>query len=324
MYRLLTTLNNHKINILGKNNVVSIGIGYKTKKGLLTNQKALIVGVVKKLPRANILSQDLIPTMLDNVLTDVVEVGVVKLLGFALPHFPPGETPREQFKRTEKIRPAPAGVSVGHYKITAGTLGAVVKGSFPGGIAILSNNHVLANLTDGKDRRASIGDPIYQPGPADGGKKTDTLAYLHDYYPLKWLPPNKVGKGDTPPSNLMDAALAVPVSGDAISSDIIGLRAIAGHTKAEPGMSVIKSGRTSGITRGRITAVHTHVSLEQDNRAMIFEQQIAVTPVSKAGDSGSLLVGPGSRAVGLVFAGSDKVTFATPIQSILDYFKVTL
>src|SRR2546427_653347 len=44
---------------------------------------------------------------------------------------------------TQRQRPAPMGFSVGHPAITAGTIGARVRGA-PGGGCILSHNHVLA------------------------------------------------------------------------------------------------------------------------------------------------------------------------------------
>lgn len=50
-------------------------------------------------------------------------------------------------KRTERWRPAPMGVSIGHYKGTAGTAGCLVKDKKTGEIMILSNTHVLAMPT---------------------------------------------------------------------------------------------------------------------------------------------------------------------------------
>lgn len=66
-----------------------------------------------------------------------------------------------------RMRPAPGGISVGHYRITAGTLGCLATGlSAPRNsrLMILSNNHVLANSNN-----AAYGDCICQPGPYDGG-----------------------------------------------------------------------------------------------------------------------------------------------------------
>src|SRR5713101_5810378 len=60
-------------------------------------------------------------------------------------------------------RPLVVGCSIGHFRITAGTLGCFVS-TKSGEPRILSNNHVLANENSGKK-----GDAIIQPGQFDGG-----------------------------------------------------------------------------------------------------------------------------------------------------------
>ena len=55
-----------------------------------------------------------------------------------------------------KVRPAPGGVSVGHPRVTAGTLGCLARGRrAPRNrrILLLSNNHVIANSNDAKSPR---------------------------------------------------------------------------------------------------------------------------------------------------------------------------
>ena len=73
----------------------------------------------------------------------------------------------DAFAHRMRMRPAPCGISCGHYKISAGTLGALAKGrsgNRPNRMLILSNNHVLADVNAG-----NIGDVILQPGAFDGG-----------------------------------------------------------------------------------------------------------------------------------------------------------
>ena len=107
---------------------------------------------------------------------------------------------------------------------------------------ILSNNHILANVTNGNDGRAEIGDPILQPGSYDGGTENDIIGRLHKFVPintegqqpscpiaqfvekllnrvLKLIKPNykmKIGKYSF--ENVVDAALAKPISQDEIKS----------------------------------------------------------------------------------------------------------
>jgi len=63
-------------------------------------------------------------------------------------------------------RPAPIGVSTGHPRVTAGTIGCRVKDS-SGRVYALSNNHVYA-----WENKASAGDNVLQPGAYDGGDVT--------------------------------------------------------------------------------------------------------------------------------------------------------
>src|SRR5207247_1162936 len=86
--------------------------------------------------------RDVVPKEMGGVLTDVVETGRFSAM-------PLTQTVDEG--RTHKMRPAEGGVSIGHYRITAGTLGVLARrGGRP---VILSNNHVLANGNERADDR---------------------------------------------------------------------------------------------------------------------------------------------------------------------------
>ena len=132
----------------GKIGLVACGIGYKEVGGVKTDELCIIVSVVKKVPLKYV--NNLVPPVVDGVKTDVQETGVFKALQV----------------RTDKWRPAPGGVSIGHPAITAGTLGCLVQRG--GETFILSNNHVLAVSNLGRP-----GDPIIQPGAHDGGVEPD-------------------------------------------------------------------------------------------------------------------------------------------------------
>lgn len=132
-------------------NVVGVGVGYKHVGEESTGEPAFIVYVEKKLPAGYLARGQLIPKKIGGLVTDVVEIGAVKMLGL----------------RTARSRPCQPGVSIAHYKSTAGTLGAVVKDRKTGEQVILSNNHVLANGSSLQEARARVGDPILQPGGCD-------------------------------------------------------------------------------------------------------------------------------------------------------------
>jgi hypothetical protein len=239
------------------------------------------------------------------------------------------------------------GVSIGHYLVTAGTLGSVVQDASSGERLILSNNHVLAN-----NNQAQIGDAILQPGRADGGQlNADTIGTLLRFEPIRFNETQatcdlalafaqlgnmaarvmgskhrvKAFYSDPEASNLVDAALARPADDREVVDEILELGPVNGALPAELGMNVRKSGRTTGLTSGRIVILNVTVDVDYGNGSARFEDQIVSTPMSQPGDSGSLLVaGEALKAVGLLFAGSDQATLYNPIAHVQSALGITL
>ncbi|RMF00509.1 MAG: hypothetical protein D6768_12630 [Chloroflexi bacterium] len=65
----------HQNQLLGLANVVGIGVGLKETGGLVTDQPAVIVNVSQKLPLSQLDPADVVPPLLDGVLTDVQATG---------------------------------------------------------------------------------------------------------------------------------------------------------------------------------------------------------------------------------------------------------
>lgn len=156
--------------LLRKRNVVGVAIGYRESQGVRTDEPAVAVLVEQKLPEAALSESDMVPREVNGVRTDVFEVGYLRALQT-------GTSSRDKFRPV-----IPAGVSIGHYKVTAGTLGVVVKDRTTGTKLLLSNNHVFANSNE-----ATKGDSIYQPAPMDGGTESDKVATLERFITLKYL-----------------------------------------------------------------------------------------------------------------------------------------
>ncbi len=293
----LKVMQKHQDQIFNLPNIVGVGIGCKVKDGIISQEPAIVALVVKKVDKAYLPEASMVPAELDGVVTDVREVGEIKLLG-----------------RTDKQRPACPGISIGHYKITAGTFGAMVYDNQTGDPLILSNNHVLANVTNGRDGRSAIGDAIYQPGSYDGGTSADTIAHLHRFVPVYY--------GSNSKANLVDCAVAKPISNDLIIDEIMEIGKVAGVAQAEVGMNVKKSGRTTGLTTGTIDTVHTTVKVNMGVGTATFKDQIVAGAMSQGGDSGSLVLNEQNEAIGLLFAGSDYTTIFNDIQNVLNALKV--
>lgn len=220
----------------------------------------------------------------------------------------------------QRHRPLVPGVSVGHERVSAGTLGAFVEMlRGPAGVRyLLSNNHVLAD-----EDRARKGDLVLQPGRADGGRApTDAIAHFERAVRLK-----RAG-------NLVDAALARVDDGVVIDASAVrGLgRLLEARTEAlAPGDPVAKLGRTTGLTRGVVSAIEVdRVIVGYDQGERRFDDQVEISPAgrvpfSRGGDSGSLIVDGGRHAAALLFAGNDAdTTYASPIAAVLAALRVRL
>jgi len=256
---------------------------------------------------------------------DVRYVGRVRALavGPTLPGDPPvgGTDEPTATELQQRVRPLVRGSSVAHVEVSAGTIGAFVRIAGASAVHVLSNNHVLAATDLGRR-----GDEVLQPGPADGGTGADRIGALAAAVPL-----------DPDGPNLVDAAVAVvddevpvdPTAHDGPVTETVDPDAVRGLVR--------KIGRTTGVTRGRISAFEVDgVPVGYGTGVFSFDDQIEIEGVlglfSDGGDSGSLITTEGDRlGVGLLFAGSATggpggtgVTYANPLAAVLRALDATL
>jgi hypothetical protein len=67
--------------LLGLPNVVGVGVGLRMRRGKPTGEVALVVMVNKKVPAVELAPNSLIPTELDGIPVDVMEVGDLRAGG---------------------------------------------------------------------------------------------------------------------------------------------------------------------------------------------------------------------------------------------------
>ncbi len=271
-------------------NIVGVSVGRKRRDGKEVGELAIIFDVVAKLDvkpaivRAG--SRPIPPAIAigDHLLpTDVVE-------GWPKPNAVP----------LERRDPLPGGVSIGG-RAETGTLGAVVRHLPTGKAVALSNWHVLVN---GNDDGAT-----FQPGPFDVPASGKTaLGRVLDGSVL---------------DGLLDAAVTT-IAGRRADADIAAL-GVSVRKVAAPaeGMHVVKSGRTTGTTRGIVRkpkalgvpffgfaapqpmVVHVVAPLEGEESA----------PLAAQGDSGACWMledegRPTDTMVGLHIASDDVLNLA--------------
>lgn len=311
----------------GSGNIVGVGLGISlppttgpagqiVSSGLVPGEQALNLYVVEYTPVEQVravLAEAMGTTAAatEDVPLNVIVTGLID----AQPH---------RFR----IRPAPGGVSVGHFRITAGTIGCLCRGRTPprnSRLMILSNNHVLANSNGG-----TFGDCICQPGPVDGGKcPADQIAILERFVPINfaggvnfvdcatgWCWPERVRKE------------LIQLVGGQQQFFRIGSVPIAPQLN----MAVGKSGRTTQLTRGTIIDISATINVNYGGgRVALFKDQIAIrgaagTLFSSGGDSGSSIWTWDSarRPVGLLFAGGGGITFANKMTRVVAALDINL
>jgi len=319
--------------LLKQKNVVGVGVGLKESQGVVTDEVAVTVNVVKKIPKAQLTESDEVPRNIDGVKTDVVETG----------RFLAGLTTTENQNTKDRWRPTiPPGVSIGHIDITAGTFGCLVRRGSE--VFILSNNHVLANVNMGRP-----GDPIIQPGRYDGGTIADQVATLAEYIPIDFGGTNSecnIASGiaealsfiakttgsqhrvaayrESAGENLIDAALARPLDPKQVIPVIHKIGRPKGIRIATLGTQLQKTGRTTDHTTGFINQVDVTTTVDYNGRSATFTNQFMASGMSAGGDSGSAVLDDEGYVVGLLYAGSGIATLINPIKTVLDLLDVEI
>jgi hypothetical protein len=205
-----------------------------------------------------------------------------------------------------------------------GTLGSLVQVN--GVQYILSNYHVFESdiVPGGNGIVAITGDPIIQPGLVDVSCNSANAQNVGTLVKLSSLPNNNV-----------DCAVAQVIPGMVSTSGaILEIGTISSTTVgASLNQAVKKSGRTTGLSRSKISGLNATISVAYDNECAggpaftkTFTGQIVIansrSGFLNSGDSGSLMVediATNPRAVGLLYAGSSTSAIANPIGEVLAF-----
>jgi len=306
--------------LFAKPNVVGVASGHKITDGVDTGKPCVVVFVSQKLPPDELRMDDTIDREIAGYETDVIETGEI----FAGPDFKSEEEASIEEELgiqtlRQRVRPVMGGFSVGHYRVSAGTIATCVyREPIPGmprKYYILSNNHVLANSNN-----ARIGDPILQPGRADGGTMPrDIIARLSCYVPIRFKTPTST------PINYVDAAIAEGPF-HLLNREIYWIGYVKRYNYSpRVGQIVEKTGRTSNFTTGKILGLNATVDVNYGSgRVARFARQIITSRMSAPGDSGSLVCDTNEGAVGLLFAGSSRVTVLNSILYVHRCLRIRL
>jgi len=286
-----------------ESNVVGVGIGEQVQNGRHTGVLALKFLVRVKYGDDQLTPSDRLPDSIDGIPTDIEEVGTFRSF---------------QTDPQTILRPSPPGCSVGFKDPSgqlaiAGTFGALVKRGARR--FILSNNHVLAN-----ENELAIGAPTFQPGFLDAGNPPSTrqIGTLSAFAELRAT------------DNLVDCAISEVTDLTLVTNSIIKIGVPKGVAPAQNSMPVHKFGRTTRYRAGFVDSTMMDVSVNYRTGTFTFRNQIIIKGLngeafSDNGDSGALVVERNtSRAVGLLFAGSNSHTIANHISDVFQKLNVSL
>lgn len=157
--------------IKDKRNVVGYSkrLRRRIRDGVEVDEEVIRVYVSRKLHPSAMDLRDMVPPEIDGVPTDVVEIGEMTALDV------------HPLAHAARVRPLAAGVSIGNWAITAGTLGWFFRDG-RGREMLGSNAHVFA---ENPLSRSSGETRIVQPGRADGGLvPDDVVGTYHWHQPL--------------------------------------------------------------------------------------------------------------------------------------------
>jgi hypothetical protein len=216
-------------------------------------------------------------------------------------------------QRDRSCDPLQGGISISNeWAYGYGTLGGVVKDRFTGEEMILSAWHVLASSAF-----TQPGLRIFQPGVGDGGTLRHTVARFTRH---------AMNQG-------IDAAVAKLEGYRSTLNESYEIGSVAGAIEPLIDMRLMKSGRASRVTHGRISGVEGERPIWYGGllRTIRHIVHIMQTPeageVSRGGDSGSWWLEETSRkAAALHIAGNDDPEYALAISMprVLDALQVDI
>lgn len=312
MSNIEETKNKVSKKLLSKTGISGVAVGKKIVNGIPTNEDSIMVFVTKKMDKDAITkygaSSDIVPEEINGIPTDIIEVGDIK--------------PQLGFK--DKVRPVRPGYSISHGKVTAGTLGGFFYDR-DGDLVALSNFHVLTD-----DGNSKIGDIIYQPGTADTRENLSFKGWKQPYQSFPYIGTlKKFHKLSTRGYYTHDSAIA-KIYPELFDSGLIDLeypginKKLNGFGDVNAGDIVHKCGRTTGFTSGKVIATNGEFSIDYGVGTVKFKNVILTNAMSQGGDSGSILFDGNMNMVGLLFAGSQKVTLYNDIKDVVEFYGLRL
>lgn len=293
-------------------------IGFRTRKGLLTDIPAIIVFVARKVHREWLHDVQLLPPIFEGPGGIWCDVDVVEFSYYGTPAIAPKEQVYSEL--VEGLRGSDSSIGPGSQvasQETYGTLGAIVQSKTgPRQVGFLTNRHVAVDLDYPNQKMFHPLPPNLGPGVYLGAVERATSFITDDlwYGIFASMNPETFVRADgafIPFGDCFDLSrvtTTVKGVGDMGDVMVIDLQA---PVRSIVGRHVIKVGRSSGLTTGSIMAYALEYN---DEKGICFFTDFLIVGESKQafdleGDSGSLILvteeeGQRPRPVGIIWGGT--------------------
>ncbi len=321
-------LNKHHQEYVNKRNVTLAFAGTKYVGGEDTGVPCIVIGVDSKLSKGDLSPEDILPSSIDGVPTDVISCPKIyatsTCVSGSLDSCPP---------HGNKYRPLVGGISIGPFVGGSCTLGLIVRDLVDQRLVALTNNHCVGLLYDKAHSiptygsSSVVGGKILQPSFGDAGSQDNPFGLVKKVKALKF-------GGD---DNSVDAA-TISIAVNESWFEVLEVNEVRPYPFAVKndyslGQEIVKSGRTTGVIplpvttvvdKNAVVVVDYSLGEGGSNNAATFTNQIlysAISRMTNSGDSGAAVLGyidGRYRVLGLNFAGNAGGTLgvACPIEDI--------
>lgn len=253
-------------------NVVSVGLGAKEIRGMVTDEFAFRVYVDKKLPKSELQRDECIPEQIKGVRTDVIIKSVQTLVADHNKYRP--------LKGGGQIRNEHVQVGINHL---SGTIGCLAEHIATNDIVALSSQHVL--MAGQAQLSVKIGQPRYVISCC-------CCTYNEIGNVINVRKDAQLDCGIV----LLDDDIENEVRTHGTLNQVEGIGVLTGVAQAVCFEDVKKRGKTTELTTGRVTDV-----LYEGSQILIHPTG-ASSKFAELGDSGSVVVNDSNEVIGLLWA----------------------
>ncbi|TWV93607.1 hypothetical protein [Chitinophaga pinensis] len=325
---MLTNLESVKQSLLQIPNVIAVGIGIKESNDTFTDEIAFRVFVEDKKPLSELKPEEVVPSVIAGVKTDVLKPYVVK---------PRPDVCGTERRTLTKHRPLQAGIAISINSTSYGTLGWFGRLTADDSVILLTNKHVIGNTANDKVAQPKLGDVSKccccecgddnAIGKVLFGVKNSTVDCAIARIDEEWTAGLNLQITNDATTEVLEVAsppTAAAVVGDVVRK--IGARSgfttgVVVHIGDAAVAGTDPAGGTISIITDQVLVI-PHSTETYQVSDMSTGSQICKFAFSNNGDSGSVILNADNKIVALLYGGDETtnsvdITFANNIANVL-------